>query len=244
MIVITIAFVSCFSWLRSGIERYADRKLSPCCQFFVSGFVGLLTYPFMRRGFSPLHKRIASAFSRSHDSPSNDRFSPRARFALHGKQYFRNTATFGILPSPLHSMIHRLQTEKRDSFRVRDSHPIPLFSWNKNACPFGAAGAVCTESASVRVAHLPQKPVIDSFFHFYVYFSLRNDKKDCRFSGSPHPSHTSCFIHGCFHVFDKYQPKSAAERASCRCNRNLLFACLPFRIDVCFCPREIFTSKR
>ena len=91
-------------------------------------FVGLLTYPFMRRGFSPLHKRIASAFSRSHDSPSNDRFSPRARFALHGKQYFRNTATFRILPSPLHSMIHRLQTERRDSFRVRDSHPIPLFS--------------------------------------------------------------------------------------------------------------------
>ena len=51
MIVITIAFVSCFSWLRSGIERYADRKLSPCCQFFVSGFVGLLTYPFMCGGF-------------------------------------------------------------------------------------------------------------------------------------------------------------------------------------------------
>ena len=25
-------------------------------------------------------------------------------------------------------MIHRLQTERRDSFRVRDSHPIPLFS--------------------------------------------------------------------------------------------------------------------
>ena len=52
MIVITIAFVSCFSWLRSGIERYADRKLSPCCQFFVSGFVGLLTYLFMCGGFS------------------------------------------------------------------------------------------------------------------------------------------------------------------------------------------------
>ena len=142
MIVITIAFVSCLVWvclrlpdanapllwLRSGMERYADRKLSLCCQFFVSGFVGLLTDLSMRRGFSPLHKRIASAFSRSHDSPSNDRFSPRARFTLHGKQYFRNTATFGILPSPLHSMIHRLQTEKRDSFRVRDSHPIPLFS--------------------------------------------------------------------------------------------------------------------
>ena len=52
----------------------------------------------------------------------------RAQISLHGKQYFRNTATFGILPSPLHSMIHRLQTERRDSFRVRDSHPIPLFS--------------------------------------------------------------------------------------------------------------------
>lgn len=99
MIVITIAFVSCLVWvclrlpdanapllwLRSGMERYADRKLSLCCQFFVSGFVGLLTDPFMR--VKPcslcdrvrfLRKRIASAFSPGHDSPSNDRFSPRA----------------------------------------------------------------------------------------------------------------------------------------------------------------------
>ena len=49
MIVITIAFVPCISWLRSGIERYADRKLSLCCQFFVSGFVGLLTNLFRLR---------------------------------------------------------------------------------------------------------------------------------------------------------------------------------------------------
>ena len=121
MIVITIAFVSCFSWLRSGIKRYADRKLSPCCQFIVSGFVGLLTYPFMRRGFSPLRKRIASAFSRSHDSSSNDRFSPHAGCVLHGKQHFRITATFGSLP-------RCLLTAEPASFRVRDSHPIPLFS--------------------------------------------------------------------------------------------------------------------
>ena len=47
---------------------------------------------------APYCQRIASAFSPSHDSPSNDRFSPRARFTLHGKQYFRITATFGILP--------------------------------------------------------------------------------------------------------------------------------------------------
>ena len=63
------------------------------------------------------------------------------------------------------------------SFRVRDSHPIPLFSWNKNACPFGTAGAVCTASASVRVAHLPQKPVIDSFFIFVFTFPCETTKK-------------------------------------------------------------------
>ena len=62
----------------------------------------------------------------------------RAQISLHGKQYFRNTATFGILPSPLHSMIHRLQTERRDSFRVRDSHPIPLFS--EQACVSDCSG--------------------------------------------------------------------------------------------------------
>ena len=125
MIIITIAFVSFFSWLRSGMERYADRKLSLCCQFFVSGFVGLLTDLFMRRGFSPLHKRIASAFSPGHDSPSNDRFSPHAGCVLHGKQYFRNTATLGSLP-------RCLLTAEAASFRVRDSHPIPLFS--EQAC--------------------------------------------------------------------------------------------------------------
>ena len=81
---------------------------------------------------APYCQRIASAFSPGHDSPSNDRFSPHAGIPPHGKQYFRNTATFGILPSPLHSMIHRLQTERRDSFRVRDLHPIPLFS--EQAC--------------------------------------------------------------------------------------------------------------
>ena len=84
-------------------------------------FVGLLTYPFMRGGFSPLRKRIASAFSRSHDSSSNDRFSPHAGCVLHGKQYFRNTATLGSLP-------RCLLTAEAALFRVRDSHPIPLFS--------------------------------------------------------------------------------------------------------------------
>ena len=88
-------------------------------------FVGLLTDLFMRRGFSPLHKRIASAFSRSHDSSSNDRFSPHAGCVLHGKQYFRNTATLG---NPLCFV----WAAEQAPFRVRDSHPIPLFS--EQAC--------------------------------------------------------------------------------------------------------------
>ena len=94
----------------------------------------------------------------------------RARITPYGKQCFRNTATLGSLPpGPARIALAGFaacESNGLTSFRVRDSHPIPLFSWNKNACPFGTAGAVCTASASVRVAHLPQKPVIDSFFIF------------------------------------------------------------------------------
>ena len=101
-------------------------------------FVGLLTYPFMRRGFSPLRKRIASAFSRSHDSSSNDRFSPHAGCVLHGKQHFRNTATLGSLP-------RCLLTAEAASFRVRDSHPIPLFS--EQECVSDCSGRACATKA-------------------------------------------------------------------------------------------------
>ena len=45
----------------------------------------------------------------------------RTQIALHGRQYFRNTATLGSLP-------RCLLTAEPASFRVRDSHPIPLFS--------------------------------------------------------------------------------------------------------------------
>ena len=146
MIVITIAFVSCFSWLRSGIERYADRKLSLCCQFFVSGFVGLLTDLFMCRGFSLAQTHCFSLLSEPWQPFQWPVFTARGD-SPHGKQYFRNTATFGILPSPLHSMIHRLQTEKRDSFRVRDSHPIPLFS--EQACVSDCSGRAFATKAMV-----------------------------------------------------------------------------------------------
>ena len=93
-------------------------------------------------------------------------------------------------------------------------------------------------SASVRVAHLPQNPVIDSFFHFCVYFSLRNDKKTAVSQAARiHHMHL-VFIHGCFHVFDKYQPKSAAERASCRCNRKILLSAYLFALMYASAPEK------
>ena len=83
-------------------------------------FVGLLTYPFMCGEFFS-HKRIVSAFSLSHDSSSNDRFSSHARFALHGNNPLEIQLLFK-------SYLSLALAEKADSFRVRDSHPIPLFS--------------------------------------------------------------------------------------------------------------------
>jgi hypothetical protein len=71
------------------------------------------------------HKRIVSAFSLSHDSSSNDRFSSHARFALHGNNPLEIQLLFK-------SYLSLALAEKADSFRVRDSHPIPLFS--EQAC--------------------------------------------------------------------------------------------------------------
>ena len=51
----------------------------------------------------------------------------RAQISLHGKQYFRNTATFGILPRACNLKCADCNPAI-DSFRVRDLHPIPLFS--------------------------------------------------------------------------------------------------------------------
>ena len=79
-----------------GILSTPPRVL-PCLGFDFAWFVGLLTDLFRCRAYITLHQRIASAFSPSHDSPSNDRFSPHAGFPA-WKQSFRNTATFGILP--------------------------------------------------------------------------------------------------------------------------------------------------
>ena len=89
----------------------------------------------------------------------------RTQISLHGRQYFRNTATFGILPSPLHSMIHRLQTEKRDSFRVRDSHPIPLFS--EQECVSDYSGRAFATKAML-FSCLQDLSLTDALRSFYI----------------------------------------------------------------------------
>ena len=55
----------------------------------------------------------------------------------HGKQYFRITATFGILPRACNLKCTDCNPAI-DSFRVRDLHPIPLFS--EQACVSDCSG--------------------------------------------------------------------------------------------------------
>ena len=115
-------------------------------------FVGLLTDLFMRRGFSPLHKRIASAFSPSHDSPSNDRFSPHAGIS----RMENNTLELQLLSESCRALaISNVQTAiLRWIPSVSGIYTRFPCSANKNACPIA------------RVAHLPQKPC-------YSVFSIR-----------------------------------------------------------------------
>ena len=180
MIILTIAFVSCISWLRSGIERYADRKLSPCCQFFVSGFVGLLTYPFMHRGFSLLHKRIASAFSRSHDSSSNDRFSPHAGIS----RMENNTLESQLLSEfcfPLCTLWFIGCRRRKEIPSVSGILARFPCSANKNACPIA------------RVAHLPQKPCY-SVVYMHALFLARKKTSPALLSRRQKKSRVLCIF--------------------------------------------------
>ena len=80
---------------------------------------------------APYCQRIASAFSPGHDSPSNDRFSPHAGIP----RMENNTLELQLLSESCRALaISNVQTAvpAMDSFRVRDLHPIPLFS--EQAC--------------------------------------------------------------------------------------------------------------
>ena len=93
----------------------------------------------------------------------------------HGKQYFRITATFGTLPRACNLKCADCNPAI-DSFRVRDLHPIPLFS--EQACvsdlPREAGQSLhFDEAASVlRVAHVPQKP----WYSVVINFTFRSNK--------------------------------------------------------------------
>ena len=76
---------------------------------------------------APYCQRIASAFSPGHDSPSNDRFSPHAGIS----RMENNTLESQLLSESCRALaISNVQTAvpATNSFRVRDLHPIPLFS--------------------------------------------------------------------------------------------------------------------
>ena len=95
---------------------------------------------------APYCQRIASAFSRSHDSPSNDRFSPHAGIS----RMENNTLESQLLSEPCRVLaISNVQTAvpATDSFRVRDLHPIPLFS--EQACVSDCSGRAFATKAIV-----------------------------------------------------------------------------------------------
>ena len=95
---------------------------------------------------APYCQRIASAFSPGHDSPSNDRFSPHAGIS----RMENNTLESQLLSEPCRALaISNVQTAgpAMDSFRVRDLHPIPLFS--EQACVSDYSGRACATKAMV-----------------------------------------------------------------------------------------------
>ena len=80
---------------------------------------------------APYCQRIASAFSPGHDSPSNDRFSPHVGIP----RMENNTLESQLLSESCRTACNLKCTDCNpaiDSFRVRDLHPIPLFS--EQAC--------------------------------------------------------------------------------------------------------------
>ena len=70
----------------------------------------------------------------------------RAQITPRGKQCFRNTATFGILPRACNLKCTDCNPAI-DSFRVRDLHPIPLFS--EQACVSDCSGRAFATKAMV-----------------------------------------------------------------------------------------------
>ena len=125
---------------RQTVPAFAYAKLAPgtfygcrrCCQ----GLVGLLTATFRCVCISA----PTPAFSPPRYRASMTRFRGTYR-----RRYAEPTLRF-----------HSYKSGRSGLTRVRDFHPIPLFSENKNACPIRFPN---------RVAHLPQKPTFIGFLY-------------------------------------------------------------------------------
>ena len=114
---------------------------------------------------APYCQRIASAFSPGHDSPSNDRFSPHAGIS----RMENNTLELQLLSESCRVLaILNVQTADpaTDSFRVRDLHPIPLFS--EQACVSDCSGRACATKAML-FSCLQGQSLDCALRSFYIY---------------------------------------------------------------------------
>ena len=113
---------------------------------------------------APYCQRIASAFSPGHDSPSNDRFSPHAGIP----RMENNTLELQLLSEPCRALaISNVQTADPaiDSFRVRDLHPIPLFS--EQECVSDCSGRAFATKAML-FSCLQDLSLTDALRSFYI----------------------------------------------------------------------------
>ena len=121
------------------------------------------------RRISTLHKRIASAFSRSHDSPSNDRFSPHAGIP----RMENNTLELQLLSESCRALaISNVQTAIL-RWIPSVSGILTRFpcSANKHACPIA------------RVAHLPQKPWYSVYYMRACFTHTKRPLLPCYLAG-------------------------------------------------------------
>ena len=132
----------------------------------------------MQETFFP-HKRIASAFSRSHDSPSNDRFSPHAGIP----HMENNTLELQLLSESCRVLaISNVQTAiLRRIPSVSGIYTRFPCSANKYACPRGfrrldgksclprlLGSRICHKSHAIQ---LSARPLFDRRLAFFLYFS-------------------------------------------------------------------------
>ena len=179
MIVITIAFVSGIP--AAHMPESLNVEMCHACHAQVS-FVSVVCRSSdlsIHVQTILLHKRIASAFSRSHDSSSNDRFSPHAGIS----RMENNTLELQLLSESCRALaISNVQTAIL-RWIPSVSGILTRFpcSANKNACPRGfrrldgksclprlLGSRICHKSHAIQ---LSARPLFDRRLAFFLYFS-------------------------------------------------------------------------